>query len=64
MLSSLDFVLRLHAWTVRHHKGSWYISNEDHPKKWGRRYKSLRAATSAIARHLEREFVERARRLS
>ncbi|KAB2938017.1 MAG: hypothetical protein K8F92_15655 [Hyphomicrobium sp.] len=64
MLSSLDHVFRLRAWTVRSHKGKYYVSTEDHPKSWGRAYKTLRAATTAIARHLEREFVDRARRFS
>lgn len=63
MLSSLDHVFRLKAWTIRHQKGGWYVSSDDHPKKWGRKYRSLRSATTAIARFMEKEFVERAARL-
>jgi hypothetical protein len=61
-MTTLNPVVRLKSWTVGKHKDRYHISCDDHPKAWGRSYKSLRHATLAIARHLEREFVEGATR--
>ena len=35
MLSSLDHLFRLRAFTVRTFRGSYYISDEDHPEEVG-----------------------------
>ena len=39
---SLDHVFRLKAWTVRKRKERYYISDQDHPKSWGKAYRTLR----------------------
>jgi hypothetical protein len=63
MFRPLNYVFRLQGWSIKHQDGFWYISNEDHPKKWGRKYKSLQSASAAVARKLCEEWMARAHRL-
>lgn len=60
MLHHLNYVFRVKPPTIRHHNGSWYYSFEDHPRSWGRKYKTLQAVCSAIARKQAEEWQQRA----
>ena len=62
MHGTLNPVFRLRSWTVRKNKDRLYISCDEHPKEWGRSYKTLRHACNAVSRKLEAEWTERARR--
>ena len=62
MLTTLNPVFRLRPWTIRKHNGSYFISQDDHPKKWGKSYASLQRACTAVARKMQAEWEERARR--
>lgn len=59
MLANLDYVARLRAWTIYRRKGRYYVTQEERVPTGGKSYKSLRHATTAIARHMEREWVDR-----
>jgi hypothetical protein len=59
----LNHVFRLKPPTIRHHNGGWYLSFEDHPTNWGRKYKSLQAVLSAAARKGAEEWMTRAHRI-
>ena len=62
MHGTLNPVFRLKSWTVRKYKERFYISCLEHPKDWGKPYKTLRHACTTISRKLEAEWTERARR--
>ena len=59
----LNHVFRLKPPTIRHYNGGWYYSFEDHPNNWGRKYKSLQAVLSAVARKHAEEWTTRAHRI-
>lgn len=61
-MAQLNPVSRLKAWTIRKYKERYYISSEDHPRTWGKPYKTLRNAITAIARKLEKEYLQREQR--
>ena len=55
-------VFALKAWTIKESGGKYFISAtgrfEDKPQ-WGKGYKSLQSACSAVARKLAEEWAER-----
>lgn len=59
----LNHVFRLKPVTVRHEKGAWYYSFEEHPTNWGRKYSSLQACLQGASRKLAEQWMERANRI-
>lgn len=59
MLNSLDYVARLRPWTIYRRKGKFHITQGERIGKAGKSYKSLRQATTAIARKMEAEWTDR-----
>lgn len=60
MLQNLDAVFRLRSWAIYRRKGRYYITQEERINgNKGKAYKSLRLATTAIARKMELEWNDR-----
>jgi len=58
-------VYALRVWSVKKVNGKWYISQAarfDEKGQWGRPYETLQRATTAIARKMAAEVLERHRR--
>lgn len=59
----LSHVFRLKPPCVRHDKGNWYFSFEEHPTNWGRAYKSLQACLQGASRKMAEEWMTRCNRV-